>query len=111
MFAGDGVSGSHPARLLAGLRRADLLLNIRPVRLRIWSGAKLDHGSVIYLVAHAVRRSLSTLTLEDPRQTDPLLEDLQRFVTGNPPARREPHEPTPRTAYDDRLDRDLATVD
>ncbi len=80
--------------------------------------ARTPRGTVLDLRDGLLRRRISTLTLLDPDQAEPLLADIERVRRGEPPL--GPHElvldPTkqvqrPRSALEEQLDRELAALD
>ena len=72
----------------------------------------VKRGTLIELRRGAQHRKLSTLILDDASDEPALLADMRRFVTGEPAIGRAGHDrPTPRTEYDDRIDRELAQLE
>jgi hypothetical protein len=75
--------------------------------------ASVNRGKLVEL-AHGVRtRKFSTLILDDTLDERFLVADLQRFVAGQPALGRAGHSALAdtRSAYDDRLDRELAQLE
>lgn len=110
-FYPDRVEVPHASRRQPiAFARAGLVLTIRDIGVAI-SGSRLGRGKLIVLRNGPARRELSTLVVEDPRDVAPLLADLRAFAAGEPPLGRAAREAaTVRTAYDDRLDRELAEL-
>jgi hypothetical protein len=82
-------------------------------RLLVAKVATLNRGKLVELAAGGQKRKLSTLVLDDPSDERFLLADLGRFLAGEPALGRAAQEAVvaPRTAYDDRLDRELAELE
>ena len=84
------------------------------VRVRMFGipAGTVRRGCLIRLDGSAGKRQLSTLTLVDPDEEPSLLADLRAFAAGQPPLGHAVRTtPPPRTADDDRLDRELAAID
>jgi hypothetical protein len=85
------------------------------IRYRLGIAAALGsvrRGKLIALRYGDVARKLSTLVLAVESDEAALVADFQRFVAGDPAIGRAGHAaPSPRTTYDDRLDRELAQLD
>ena len=97
-------------------RRDGLSLGIKDMlvqyRLALTSVATVKRGKLIELTCDGVRRTLSTLVLDDRHDEPALIADLQRFLAGQAAIGRVGHDaPAPRTEYDDRIDRELAQLD
>jgi hypothetical protein len=87
----------------------DVMVNYR---FGLASVGSVRRGRLIELRHGDVRRKISTLTLAEEIDEEPLLADLRLFMTGEAAIGRAGHTaPAPRTNYDDRLDRELAQLD
>lgn len=97
-------------------RREGLTIRVRDqvvkYRLATASVATIKRGKLIELRSGALRRTLSTLVLEDEHDEAALIGDLERFVAGEAALGRAAYDaPPPRTKYDDRIDGELAQLD
>lgn len=97
-------------------RRDGLRLDVKDMvvqyRFALTALATVKRGKRIELACDGVRRTLSTLVLDDRHDEPALIADLQRFLAGQPALGRAGHDaPPPRTEYDDRIDRELARLD
>ena len=75
--------------------------------------ASVNRGKLVALTRGARTRKFSTLILDDTADERFLVADLQRFLSGEPALGRAGHTALAdtRSAYDDRLDRELAQLD
>lgn len=75
--------------------------------------ASVNRGKLVALTHGTQARKFSTLILDDIADERFLVADLQRFLAGEPALGRAGHTALAdtRSAYDDRLDRELAALD
>lgn len=92
--------------------RDRLVVTTEQVRVRVRLVGEVTRGVVVKFRANGTTRALSTLVLEDRADEPALLADIARIAAGQPAIGRAVLDaPTPRTAYDDRIDRELAGLD
>ncbi len=94
--------------------RDGLVIDIKDVVVRYkgFGIGDVRHGKLIELRHNGVARKLSTQTLAAEADEAALVADLRLFASGQPAIGRAGHSaPRPRTAYDERLDSELAALD
>jgi hypothetical protein len=91
----------HRRPIVLARERLTLVLSTSPNR----------RGTVFRVSDGTQTRTLTTMTLEDRNDGPALLADLQRYANGDVALGRAAHDRPQRTEYDDRLDRELATLD
>ena len=101
-------------RAALAFRRGDTAITMQRqvvrVRFMLVPVGDLQRGTVFEVRGGGVTRKLSTLVLANQDDTSYLVADLERFARGEAAIGRVPPV-AERTAYDDKLDRELAEMD